>query len=239
MKEGTITSNEVLADPSSSGGGLAGLSALPPRPSTAEQAAAVLRDQIAAGRLLPGTRLREEQLAESLAISRNTVRETFRLLAHERLVEHVAYRGVRIRRIGPADIDALFRTRRLVEPLGIDAVLADAAERRTLRAIVEAATAAAERGDWQQVGTGDIDFHRAIVDACHSVHLSEMFEKLLAELRLAFLQRADPEELHRPYLERNRRLIDLLDAGDLAAAREELGEYLDAAERDVLHGFAA
>ena len=91
---------------------------LPPRPSTAEHAASVLRGQIAQGRL-PGTRLREEHVVESFAISRNTVREAFRLLAHEGLVDHVAYRGVHVRRMGADDVLALYRTRRLVEPLGL------------------------------------------------------------------------------------------------------------------------
>ena len=45
---------------------------LPPRPSTAEHAASVLRGQIAQGRL-PGTRLPEEHVVESFAISRNTI----------------------------------------------------------------------------------------------------------------------------------------------------------------------
>ena len=76
---------------------------LPPRPSTAEHAASVLRGQIAQGRL-PGTRLREEHVVESFAISRNTVREAFRLLAHEDLVDHVAYRGVHWLRVATRNL---------------------------------------------------------------------------------------------------------------------------------------
>lgn len=204
------------------------------RRSTAEQAAAVLRSQITDGGLLPGTRLREEVVAESFSISRNTVREAFRLLAHERLVEHVAYRGVHIRRLGPADIAAMYRTRRIVEPLGIRAACADPSIRRALSETVDTARAAAAAGDWHRVGTSDIEFHRIVVDGCRSVHLSEMFEKLLAELRLAFLQLPDAQHLHRPYLDRNDSLLALIEAGDEAAAVIELQDYLTAAEQDVL-----
>jgi DNA-binding GntR family transcriptional regulator len=194
----------------------------------------VLRDQIAAGRLPPGTRLREEQVAESFAISRNTVREVFRLLAHERLVEHVAYRGVHVRRMGADDIKAMYLTRRLVEPLGLRAALVEAPIRAAMRAAVDAASTAADADDWDQVGTGDIMFHRALVDGCHSVHLSGMFEQLLAELRLAFLLLPDRRQLHRPYLARNRRLTELVEAGDEIAALDELTDYLESSERDVL-----
>lgn len=210
------------------------LPALPPRPSTAEHAAAVLRNQISTGALLPGTRLREEQVAASFGISRNTVREVFRLLAHERLVEHIAYRGAHIRRLGAADIRALFRTRQLIEPLGIRAVLAHPDAQQQLRESVDVAAAAAERDDWQQVGTGNIEFHRVLIDACDSPHLSAMFEQLLAELRLAFLQLSDPKQLHQPYLDRNRVLLKLIEDGDATGATKELADYLTAAERDVL-----
>jgi DNA-binding GntR family transcriptional regulator len=224
----------TLADDSGVDRNLAGLPSLPPRPSTAEHAASVLREQISAGRLQPGTRLREEQVAESFAISRNTVREVFRLLAHERLVDHVAYRGVHVRRMSADDIRAMYVTRRLVEPLGLAAALRDPEVRSAMREAVDTASAAAERQEWEQVGTGDIAFHRTLVDGCRSVHLSGMFEQLLAELRLAFLLLPDRQLLHRPYLARNRRLTDLVEAGEAAAAFDELADYLQSSERDVL-----
>lgn len=211
-----------------------GLPTLPRRPSTAEHAASVLRTQVANGALVPGTRLREEHVAESFGISRNTVREVFSLLAHERLIEHIPYRGAYIRRLETDDIRAMYYTRRLVEPLGVHAALSEPTVQHILREICDSASAAADREDWQQVGTHDIGFHRALVHACRSTHLSDMFELLLAELRLAFLQLPDPRALHRPYLARNRRLLDLIEKNDTAAALVELTNYLNSAEREVL-----
>ena len=94
------------------------LPALPHRPSTAEYAAEVLRREIADGKLPPGTKLREEAVTAAFSVSRNTVREAFRLLAHERLVEHALHRGVYVRTVTPDDVRSLYRTRRLVQPLG-------------------------------------------------------------------------------------------------------------------------
>lgn len=91
-----------------------------------------------------------------------------------------------------------------------------------------------ESSDWQQVGTYDIAFHRTLMDACGSVHLSEMFEKLLAELRLAFLQLPDVQQLHQPYVARNRKLLELIEADQEDAAIRELEDYLVTAERAVL-----
>jgi len=213
---------------------LTALPALPPRASTAEQAAQMLRTQITEGRLLPGTRLREEQVATAFAISRNTVREAFQLLAHEHLLDRAMHRGVHVRTVSAEDIRAMYATRRLVEPLAVDGAISDGALRGALRDIVDRADADAGRDDWEQAGTADIDFHRLLMSACHSGHLSTMFEQLLAELRLAFLLIPDRPTFHQPYIARNRRLVDLLDAGDRDIAVRELGDYLDAAERHLL-----
>jgi DNA-binding GntR family transcriptional regulator len=210
------------------------LPALQKRASTAEQAAETLRRQIADGKLPPGTKLRDEAVAAALAISRNTVREAFRLLAHQRLVEHALHRGVYVRTVTAADVRDIYETRRLIQPLGIDAALHDSAVRDALNARVATATEAAEREDWDAVGTADIDFHRVLVEACGSTHITAMFEHVLAELRLAFLLMPDHQDLHQPYIEGNRRIATLLDTGDRPGALAELRTYLDAAEAQLL-----
>ncbi len=226
--------NDVSPDASRGNEALADLPNLPRRTSTAEHAADELRRHIAQGRLLPGTKLQEEKVSKALGISRNTVREAFRLLDHERLVEHSPHRGVFVRIVSSADVRALYATRRLVEPLGIDASLVDPGCRAALRRQVDHAAAEAARHDWTAVGTADIEFHRTLVASVGSVHLTAMFEQLLAELRLAFLLVPDLDALHGPYVTRNRLLIDLLDSGDQAVTRAELLDYLNTAEQQIL-----
>ena len=58
------------------------------RASTAGRVADVLRTRITEGSLAPGTRLSEEDIGAALGVSRNTLREAFRLLGHERLLVH-------------------------------------------------------------------------------------------------------------------------------------------------------
>ena len=100
--------------------------------------------------------------------------------------------------------------------------------------LVDDAVGAAAREDWDVLGTADIEFHRVLMSACSSPHLSTMFEQLLAELRLAFLMLPDHRALHEPFVARNARLVGLLEAGDREGARTELMDYLAAAERQLL-----
>ncbi|MBB2940692.1 DNA-binding GntR family transcriptional regulator [Actinoplanes lutulentus] len=215
---------------------LAGDRALLDRGSTAERVADVLRQRITEGVFLPGTRLSEENLREALGISRNTLREAFRLLSHEGLLEHQLNRGVFVRLLTSEDIRDLYAIRRILECGALRNLPAVSVE--TIKTAIEAADEAAVRGDWSAVGTANMRFHQAIADLAGSRRVSEAVRALLAELRLVFLVLADPRLLHEPYVAVNRKLYELLAAGDAAAAEEALQRYFDDAEAQLLSAYA-
>ncbi|MDQ0366142.1 GntR family transcriptional regulator [Catenuloplanes indicus] len=214
--------------------------ALLDRGSTAERVADILRQRITEGVFKPGTRLSEESLREALGVSRNTLREAFRLLAHEGLLEHQLNRGVFVRLLTSADIRDLYAIRRILECgalRNLDALPPESAGR--LRTAIESADEAAARADWGAVGTANMRFHQAIADLSGSRRVAESVRALLAELRLVFLVVADPRALHEPYVAGNRALYELLAAGDLRAAEEALQRYFDDAEKQLLAAYAA
>ncbi|MFD1807177.1 GntR family transcriptional regulator [Gemmobacter lanyuensis] len=86
-----------------------------PDPGLPEQIANQLRDRITGGLLTPGQRLSEAQLAADLGISRNTLREVFRLLTREGLLTHMPNRGVFVARPSMPAIVDIYRLRRLIE----------------------------------------------------------------------------------------------------------------------------
>lgn len=216
------------------GDAVAGMRTLGERSSTSEQAADALRRHITEGLLRPGAQLREEAVAAALGISRNTVREAFRALSREGLVEHTLHRGVFVRRISAADVVDIYRTRRMMEPLGLRAIVADPAPLGALTQNVATAEAAAEAGDWAAVGTADIAFHRILVDACGSDRINRWFDQLFAELRLAFAAIDEPRALHEPYVGRNGRLVWFVAARKADEACAELDAYLRDAEAQIL-----
>ena len=60
----------------------------------AERAASSLRQMIVAGEVAPGERLSESSMTERLDVSRNTLREAFRMLTLERLLTRRPNAGV-------------------------------------------------------------------------------------------------------------------------------------------------
>ncbi len=81
------------------------------------EAAAKLRSQILSGELPPGRRLREVQLCAQLGVSRTPVREAFRTLAAEGLVELLPNRSVVVAELKAPDIEPLFRVFGTIEGL--------------------------------------------------------------------------------------------------------------------------
>ncbi|KAG1529996.1 hypothetical protein G6F50_017615 [Rhizopus delemar] len=81
-------------------------------------------------------------------------------------------------------------------------------------------------------------FHMAIVELADSERLNAMFSLLLAELRLVFGLLQDPEFLHAPYAEMNKRILELDDAGEYQKAADALKDYLAQSERIVLASYA-
>ncbi|MBG6135533.1 DNA-binding GntR family transcriptional regulator [Longispora fulva] len=204
------------------------------RSSTADRVAQVLRARIAAGELPPGTRLSERALTDGLGVSRNTLREAFRLLAHEHLLRYELHHGVHVRQLSSADVTDIYRVRRALECAGVRAAAGSTGGQGEVLEAVGAGELAAAAGDWAAVGTADISFHRAVAGLAGSARIDRHMDVVLAELRLAFLEMADPRAFHEPYLRRNRVIADLLTAGDLAGAETELLGYLDAAEHQIL-----
>lgn len=204
------------------------------RTSTAERVADVLRESIIAGDLPPGTPLREQQLVSSFDVSRNTIREAFRLLSRERLVAYHIHRGVAVRQLDADDIRDIYRTRRSIELTAIEySANASREELMALLSLVEEADQAARKDDWKHVATMNIVFHQRLVELIGSVRISAFFRVIDAELRLAFATVEQAPAFFSPFIERNRRLAELLLAGERTTAAKELDAYLDEAERMI------
>jgi DNA-binding GntR family transcriptional regulator len=208
--------------------------------STAERVAELLRTRIMEGVFPPGTRLSEEAIGHTLGISRNTLREAFRLLCHERVAVHLLNRGIFVPVLTTADVVDIFAVRRLVEGGAARmAKQARAASRLAVVAAAEDGDQAAAEGRWFDCRTADLHFHLAISGLAESPRVDELMRRALAELRLVFHTMRDPEEFHAPYLGRNLKLAELIADGNGEAAYQELLHYLDDAERQVLAAYAS
>ena len=203
-----------------------------------EQTAARLRTMVIEGELVPGQRLSEVRLSGDLGVSRNTLREAFRLLTREGLVRHEPHRGVFVAVPSMAAILDIYRVRRLIEVPALSKAFPRHRAVAAMRKAVAEAEAARERRDWRAVGSANMRFHAAVVTLTESPRLIAFYTQVAAELRLAFGLLSDLEQLHEPFIAENTAILSAIERGDPEGAAVLLTAYLERSERTVLSAFA-
>lgn len=201
--------------------------------SLASKVAAQIRNRLIEGEFRAGEKLSEQQVAQTFSISRNTLREVFRLLTSQGLLVHVPNRGVFVASPDEAAIIDLFRVRSVIQRGAIEAATKTHPALSRMRELVEEAKLAAAADDWSRVGTLNMAFHRTMVEFCDSQRLNEWFELILAELRLVFGHLGDSNHLHEPFIPMNESLLATLERGDQGAALDQLETYLVKSERGI------
>jgi DNA-binding GntR family transcriptional regulator len=93
---------------------------LEPPNSISDQIYERLKKQILHGEIEPGERLMQNQVAENLRASRTPVREAFRRLEQDGLVERVPQGGVRVTSLDTETIQQVFGIRNVLEAYAIE-----------------------------------------------------------------------------------------------------------------------
>ena len=213
---------------------------MPQTISAAASARQVLVKRVQAGKLLPGDRLDEASLTTELNVSRNTLREAFRLLAQDGYAVHEPHRGVFIRTIHPEQAHHVYQARRFLEcgalrEVAADPTLLSPSALDQALAAVERAEAASRRSRWQQVGTANSQVHDALAGVGGNSIVQRMVGDLMVDMRLLFLSLGSPASVHARYVAENRTVVELARAGEFARAAVALEAYLLAAERHLVN----
>lgn len=178
--------------------------------SLAEQVAQRIRGQIADGSLRPDTRLVEQDLADSLGVSRVPVREALRRLETEGFVTRLPRRGVVVASMTRTDVEDLFDVREALEVQAVRLATRRATpeEVAELGAVVARGRDALERGDLTEVAAMNGLFHDLVVQMAHNRVLSSMMEPLHGRLQWILRQNDDPDLVCREHEELQRAIAD-------------------------------
>lgn len=135
-----------------------------------------LREAILAGRLAPGSRVRQEELAEEFGISRIPVREALRRLEAEGLVVLVPNSGAWVAKLDRAECVEIYRIRERIEPLAILESCPNLSE-ETLAELADLAEQIAAAPDTDSFLKLDREFHLMTYSGARMPHLMAMIQK--------------------------------------------------------------
>jgi DNA-binding GntR family transcriptional regulator len=196
-----------------------------------------IRAAIFEGRMKPGQRISQVELAERYGTSRLPVREALRTLDQEGLVTLVPNAAARVARLEPAEFDEIYRMRARLEPLLLSESILRLSQPQLqlLRRLVDEMEAAWRGSDlhhWQEL---DEQFHATAYSAAPMPQLVRLIEgwwkKTRPYRRLHTL--FSPDHLQMKLTEAEHRLIlDAIERRDPADAERVLVIQIERTRRE-------
>jgi DNA-binding GntR family transcriptional regulator len=153
--------------------------------TAAEIAYAVLREAILSNVLTPGTRLRADDVAKELGISKTPVREALRKLQAEDFVVAGAGNGLTVKVLSEKQLLEIYYTREALEGMAarLAAENSSQLDLTQLRAVLHDVKAALDRSDRTAVRRYTGEFQLAIFKAAHNDFLFDLLKSLQEKIR--------------------------------------------------------
>ncbi|MBV7484155.1 GntR family transcriptional regulator [Bordetella sp. BOR01] len=187
-----------------------------------------IREQILTRAYLPGQRLRGQEIAQAIGISRTPIREALGLLEENGLVHKTDW-GFVVRALTLADVEDLFKVREVLE-------LEAAREARlrvddewigALRAILERAQAQLESGHGIESIRTSRAIHMSIAQRCGNKYLLKMLKSIDDQVQMvgAALVQKYPQR-SAEVLAENRAIVQAFERGDGAAITSAIRSHI-------------
>ena len=131
-----------------------------------DQISRALKDDILTGKLKGGDQLLEDSLKNEFGISRTPLREAFRVLEKEGLVDILPRKGAFVRRISKQDIEENFPVRATLEGLAARLAYDNLTQQDLdeMEEIFECMKEAAQRKDFADYAKHHVAFHEIFID---------------------------------------------------------------------------
>ncbi|MEO8808445.1 MAG: GntR family transcriptional regulator [Burkholderiaceae bacterium] len=185
-------------------------------------------------RLMPGSRLREEELAQAFAVSRTLVRQALHKLAQDGVITLRHNRGAMVPEPTRRDGEHVFDARRVVE-CEVARRLAgklDAEQLAMLRRIVEAEARATKSQNKQEAIRLSGEFHLQLARMSGNPIFVRLLDELLPTTSLLMALYKAPGQPMCVAHSHQQLLVTLTDAGSAAAATE-MRRHLNEIERSL------
>jgi DNA-binding GntR family transcriptional regulator len=195
-------------------------------------AAVALRSMILAGELRPGDRVVENQLTETLGVSKPPLREAMRVLEQEGLIVRTPRRGAVVTPLTLHDVYEIFTLRHSLERLAIDLGVPSRSPARVERCrdAYAALARAAEDGDAAAVTERGFEFHLAVVGLAGHRRIEDAYRALALQLQLCMGMNRQARRSRETLLGdalRHRGILELIESGDTDGLRRELVHHGD------------
>jgi DNA-binding GntR family transcriptional regulator len=200
-----------------------------------------IREAILTGEFEPGDRLREEQLARSLQVSRGPVRSALLQLEREGMVVRRRNRGALVAHLSRADLEEVYSLRHALEPVACAWAARNAVESdlAALQRVIDDQLRLTSKVRVQDAAEADLTFHDVLYAAARHRRLLGLWQDLRPQVYLFLLARkyVRTREFREVMVVSHTRILDIIRAGDEEAARAIATEHVQTSYLRVLEGY--
>lgn len=208
--------------------------ALRPAPSSTDRIVDAIVSAIVERRLMPGTKLVEQQIADVFSVSRTVVRQALNRLSRDRLVRLEPARGAFVATPGIDEARQVYQVRRLVEGGMVQQLAAQITEAQldTLRAHLRQEREAVRRNDVAGRTRLLSDFHVVLARLLGNEVLAELIADLLSRSQLIALMYQSVHSAEHSQSE-HALIVDALQRRDGDEAARLMAQHIASVEQNL------
>jgi DNA-binding GntR family transcriptional regulator len=199
-----------------------------------------LRRTIVEGHFSPGDRLREEQLAEALDVSRGPIRDALRQLEREGLVVRRRNRGAVVANLSRRDVEEVYSLRLAIEPVACEWSVRNATDYdfARMQAVIDGYSDPAATATRHQAADADLRFHDLIYEAARHRRIQRLWQDLRPQVYIFLLARTyvGTDEFRSIMIENHALMLDAMRARDAVRARASATLHIDTSYGRVIAG---
>jgi len=191
-----------------------------------------LRALIITGELEAGQKLNESHVASNLGVSRPPLREAFRILENEQLVESIPRKWTYVTNLSIEDLAAVYRAREMIECYAIELIKAnnikDLPEVRSALTLASGLNIPSHNNREEKLSylNAMAAFHKKLVESTANkwvIHFYNAIASNLARYQFIYLYIPGTRKLS---LNKHREILELIEKGSFAQAKKQLRVHI-------------
>nr|WP_280634484.1 GntR family transcriptional regulator [Clostridium aminobutyricum] len=189
----------------------------------------ILRDRILKGEYVIGEKIIENQIAAELCVSRTPIRDAFRQLEYEGLIDYIPHRGSFAKGFTRQDMEDIYSVRKALEQLAVEWAIEriDDAEIEKLQEQMELMEFYTKRKDCEKVMDINVAFHEIIYSAARSRFLAQILKSYQDYVQQARRATVSDEENLPVIAAEHKDILQAIMLKDVEEARNRIGIHLD------------
>lgn len=192
-----------------------------------------LRKDILQGKMRQGSRLTEQQICDAYNVSRTPVREAFKQLELEGLIETIPNRGAFVVGISPQDLEDLYELRKSYEVLAVKWAIERMSkdEFETLEEAFEFMEFYTAKKEAEKMLNINMRFHELIYQGSHNKMLLHVLSSYQVYIKQSRTSHSYTEKFLSQVLEEHRSIFEAFRNRNAVAGMEAVAKHLENAKQ--------